>query len=305
MKDAAALLDRNVGLVDVGCLQVDLYHHPHAFKSLRAAFDPAANADYAARHLVGLLEQTGSWTAAAAAYHSGDATLGDPYLARVLYYWKQLGTTAASAAAAPDDPGRHGFLIEDGPSPLDVAADFFARKDYASALAIYRASLANRPDDQAALLGVALCLRQTGRDEDALVYLQKALTIDPTNPAALGTLLRLIDEGPAGRKLARLTSARQVAPQSPPILSRLAFEEAAAGRLSEALADMAAAARLAPDDPIILLDAALLLDRLDQPSAAVKAYELFLRTYRPESAALSIPLKEIRDRQAYLQRGGH
>jgi hypothetical protein len=35
--------------IDVGCMQIDLYYHPTAFASLEDAFDPAANADYAAR----------------------------------------------------------------------------------------------------------------------------------------------------------------------------------------------------------------------------------------------------------------
>ena len=37
--------------IDIGCAQVNLMHHPDAFASLEQAFDPMANADYAARFL--------------------------------------------------------------------------------------------------------------------------------------------------------------------------------------------------------------------------------------------------------------
>ena len=40
--------------VDVGCMQVDLHYHPDAFASIDDAFDPTANADYAARLLLDL-----------------------------------------------------------------------------------------------------------------------------------------------------------------------------------------------------------------------------------------------------------
>jgi hypothetical protein len=35
--------------VDVGCMQIDLHYHREAFASIEEAFDPTANADYAAR----------------------------------------------------------------------------------------------------------------------------------------------------------------------------------------------------------------------------------------------------------------
>ena len=49
---------RGIRSIDVGCMQVNLMHHPDAFPSLAQAFDPAANADYAARFLVKLYGHT-------------------------------------------------------------------------------------------------------------------------------------------------------------------------------------------------------------------------------------------------------
>ena len=57
--------------------------HPDAFASLEEAFDPWRNADYGARFLVQLRDQTGSWAAATADYHSATPELGTPYAAKV------------------------------------------------------------------------------------------------------------------------------------------------------------------------------------------------------------------------------
>jgi hypothetical protein len=71
--------------VDVGCMQVDLHYHPHAFASIDEAFDPGANADYAARLLDELYrtEAGGSWDVAVGLYHSHTPMLAAQYRERV------------------------------------------------------------------------------------------------------------------------------------------------------------------------------------------------------------------------------
>jgi hypothetical protein len=96
-----ALQVQGITAIDVGCLQVDLADHPTAFASLAEAFDPLANALYAAHFLRTLFAETGSWTTAAAAYHSQTQTLGAAYQARVLAVWAPLGAASPSAAGMP------------------------------------------------------------------------------------------------------------------------------------------------------------------------------------------------------------
>ena len=48
------LRKRGVESIDVGCMQVNLYHHPDAFRDLQDAFNPIANVTYAAGFLVRL-----------------------------------------------------------------------------------------------------------------------------------------------------------------------------------------------------------------------------------------------------------
>ena len=74
---------RGVRSIDVGCMQVNLFHHPLAFPDLDAAFDPPANAAYAVRFLTGLFSQTRDWALAAAFYHSQTQDRGEEYQRRV------------------------------------------------------------------------------------------------------------------------------------------------------------------------------------------------------------------------------
>lgn len=88
-----ALLDLGVQSIDVGCLQVNLMYHPAAFASLEQAFDPFANARYAARFLDALYDRTKDWVQAAGDYHSQTPALGAAYRIQVLARWRP-GTSA-------------------------------------------------------------------------------------------------------------------------------------------------------------------------------------------------------------------
>ncbi len=82
-----ALQARGVASIDVGCMQVNLMHHPQAFASLDLAFDPTLNAAYAARFLTQLYGQTRDWASAAALYHSATPEIAGAYQERVLEAW--------------------------------------------------------------------------------------------------------------------------------------------------------------------------------------------------------------------------
>jgi hypothetical protein len=84
-----ALEAQGVRSIDVGCMQVNLMHHPDAFASLDKAFDPVANATYAVRFLDALYRSTGSWLRSIAAYHSETPQIAQDYQHRVLVTWQQ------------------------------------------------------------------------------------------------------------------------------------------------------------------------------------------------------------------------
>ena len=87
---AAVLKMRREGIksIDVGCMQVNLHSHPHAFNNLNEAFDPHKNVAYAARFLTGLKNEHASWHLAVAHYHSANPIYHVPYQQSVLGAWK-------------------------------------------------------------------------------------------------------------------------------------------------------------------------------------------------------------------------
>lgn len=107
LAELRALQARGVRSVDVGCMQVNLAHHPQAFPDLERAFDPEANVRYAAAFLRQLRARTGDWPQAIANYHSGEELRGLTYHRRVA-----LARIGAGLAAG-------GGL---GPIPLPAAA---------------------------------------------------------------------------------------------------------------------------------------------------------------------------------------
>ena len=112
---------RGVRSIDVGCMQVNLMHHPAAFASLDDAFDPALNARYAARFLNQLRAQTGSWPRAVAGYHSFTPDLGERYAAKVLAAWPggqdHLNRPGAEGAVAASPFARRSGTVQPAALP--------------------------------------------------------------------------------------------------------------------------------------------------------------------------------------------
>ena len=111
---------------DVGCMQVNHLWHGKAFNSLEAMFDPASNADYAARFLRQLMDETGDWMRAAGYYHSRTPSLGRIYRDKVGEAFETVDAAPVRPADIP--PPSRGWTPEPfGAAPiLDAAAAFTA-----------------------------------------------------------------------------------------------------------------------------------------------------------------------------------
>ncbi len=97
---AQVMQARGVRSMDVGCMQVNLLHHPTAFATLDQAFDPVANAVYAAHFLNQLHQASGDWARATANYHSATPDIGADYERKV-------------ALVLPDEQRRLGAMPAD------------------------------------------------------------------------------------------------------------------------------------------------------------------------------------------------
>jgi hypothetical protein len=91
--------------IDIGCMQVNLLHHPDAFPSVEAGFDPVANVAYAVRFLRQLHAQTGDWAAATARYHSATPERGLIYHQRVMAAMSGQGFVPGPAPGVIPLPG--------------------------------------------------------------------------------------------------------------------------------------------------------------------------------------------------------
>jgi Transglycosylase SLT domain len=89
--------------IDVGCMQINLGYHGHAFGSVAEALEPAANVAYAAQFLKRLREETRSWARATARYHSNHPERGQAYRDKVYRFWHEV---------------RRGRLLERAPTRL-------------------------------------------------------------------------------------------------------------------------------------------------------------------------------------------
>lgn len=111
-EEAVAAVQRlrlqGVSSIDVGCMQVNLHHHPKAFRSISDAFDPETNVGYAAKFLRQNFEESGSWKTAVMYYHSRTAMHGVPYAQRVLSTWRRIINGDRPGVMASLDSGRGG-----------------------------------------------------------------------------------------------------------------------------------------------------------------------------------------------------
>lgn len=89
--------------IDVGCMQVNLKHHPKAFADLNQAFDPVTNVAYSAKFLSENYATLGDWIKATAAYHSRTPVHGNRYLGEIERSWNRIVAKVTAARAGKSD----------------------------------------------------------------------------------------------------------------------------------------------------------------------------------------------------------
>ncbi len=92
---------------DLGCFQINARWHGEAFASEVDMFDPHLNADYAARFLLSLLPEFGSWERAAGAYHSRTPKYARRYEQLFNANLESLGDSFESYIAKPQQAPVH------------------------------------------------------------------------------------------------------------------------------------------------------------------------------------------------------
>jgi len=106
--------------IDVGCMQVNLLHHPEAFASLDQAFDPATNVAYAASFLRSLYEEEKSWKTAAKHYHSKTPSRGTAYAGNVYNHWYNIVSRLREARLKVDGADQPQLAVAKPAQPVMI-----------------------------------------------------------------------------------------------------------------------------------------------------------------------------------------
>lgn len=106
--------------IDVGCMQINLLHHPGAFASLHDAFDPVRNVAYAVRLLRELHARHGDWPSAVSRYHSAEPARREGYWRRVSAALEQRDLPLASSMRSGGDMAMDRVVIRMSPAAMQV-----------------------------------------------------------------------------------------------------------------------------------------------------------------------------------------
>ncbi|TGD67393.1 lytic transglycosylase domain-containing protein [Tabrizicola sp. WMC-M-20] len=120
MDHVSAAMAQGQANIDIGCFQINVHWHGAKFTSLADMFDPEENALYAARFLLTLFDEFGSWEGAVGAYHSRHSGAAGAYLAKVAAVMGAPQHPAVEQSTERDNrypllragqPGAHGSLV--------------------------------------------------------------------------------------------------------------------------------------------------------------------------------------------------
>lgn len=84
------------GSVFAGCMQLSVTHHKAAFSPVEKIVNPEQNVRYAARYLVQLRKESGSWAGAVARYNGASSKKAQVYQCKVRRQLASLGADAVN-----------------------------------------------------------------------------------------------------------------------------------------------------------------------------------------------------------------
>jgi len=174
---------------------------------------------------------------------------------------------------------------------------------YEAALRLFRRAASLDPTSASARAGAGGCLVRLGRDAAAMRAWRDALALDPALPEAAVNLAHLLRMGGRPREaLDVLDRALEAGGPHPRLLLERGLIEAEAGRIGEALAAFRLGLRLAPDDPDLVENAAHAAYASGDDAEAVRLYRrlaaLRPRDPRPWKTAGAILLDRLEDPSA-------
>lgn len=229
------------------------------------------------------------------AWRAGDPAGAIAPLRKLLAHQPDDRATRLNLAAALTETGAFAD-VETVLAPLagEFAADrlraFAAQQtgDQDRALALYRAVLAQRPDDADSWANLGNVHNARDTVDDAIIAFERAITLRPGDARLYLNLAGVLER--ADRRTARLRVMRDAkihAPDDPAVLLELGLAEAAEGNLDAAEAALDRAIALRPDAPGPYLELGLLLESRNRIAALDDLAARAEARIGPEAALLS------------------
>ncbi len=184
---ALKLQARGVESIDVGCMQVNIHHHPEAFVSMSQAFEPENNVAYAASFLRNLYQEEGSWKKAASDYHSKTPDRGRQYVGLVYDSWFKIIDKLRSARLNVPESSVNGLrdmkrpessvqaAIPSGPKYIKVSDSAGSQKE-----AIYKTP--SMKSIKVTAQGTAIGSNESRKRENGIIIVQPEISAASANP---------------------------------------------------------------------------------------------------------------------------
>lgn len=222
---ARKLRASGVQSMDVGCMQVNIMHHPTAFSSIDEAFEPQKNVAYAASFLRSLYEEDNhSWKQAAADYHSKTTSRGQEYVGLVYNSWyniidklraARMHVPDSSVAAMNNLKSGPDLKKNDAPKAIKVASKPVIQplpEQVGKKIAAYRPPRMNSimvNGQEARRDGGIIVVRPDIKVVDAPVASITTTTLQPASSLTLSDAMPLNDLAPAASGNVRVNEAGQ------------------------------------------------------------------------------------------------
>jgi tetratricopeptide (TPR) repeat protein len=179
---------------------------------------------------------------------------------------------------------------------LYLAGEYIHKKDYGKAGEILKGAISKFGDNDELYYNLAIVADKTGRFDDMVAYLRKALEINPENADALNYLgYSYADRGiHLDEAVELITRALKVKPDNGYILDSLGWAYFRQGSLEKALGVIRKAAELTKEDPVVLEHLGDIYERMHKTAEARDSWEKALRYHEKEEGLKERVEKKIR-----------
>ncbi len=173
---------------------------------------------------------------------------------------------------------------------------------YDAAAEMFEDLYKKNPRDARILMGRAVALQNTGRNESAIAAYEELLDIDTDNQDAMVNMLGLLRKQYPEVALRRLVNLYEKHPNNAGVAAQIGLTEADLGHLDDARRYLSIAASLEPNSGLHLYNRAVIEDRAGKREEAIRYYQEALESDAVYKGSQSVPREKIYDRLAVLRR---